>query len=457
MSEQKIISEPARQTPVYREVDVLVVGGGPAGITAAIAAAEGGAKVMLAESKSFLGGNLTIGIPILGFLSRKGQPIIKGLPQKLIDRLKAVGAASEHQTCPLHVSITIIDPEIVKTVAMDMLLEAGVEILFYAHFADPVLEGDRIVGAVFQTKGGREAILAREVIDCTGDGDVAFQAGAPCEKGGPDGGMQPPTLMFRMDRVDTDTLRRSIAERPAEFQMDVIPPEYFASHPRFITVGLRNLIDRARSAGIVVDTDRTIIITGMGSGEAWINMTRLRGVDGSEAADLTRGEIATRGQIADLVRYLVGFVPGFESAVFSRTAPFLGIRESRRVVGRYLLNRDDILSCRRFEDAIAVGSYPIDLHHPGDNDCTMEWCEDCYDIPYRSLLPKKIVHLLVAGRCSGTTHEAMAATRVMSTCMALGEAAGRAAAIAVRRNVPSHEVDPREVRDELLKHGAYLR
>lgn len=133
MSEQKIISEPARQTPVYREVDVLVVGGGPAGITAAIAAAEGGAKVMLAESKSFLGGNLTIGIPILGFLSRKGQPIIKGLPQKLIDRLKAVGAASEHQTCPLHVSITIIDPEIVKTVAMDMLLEAGVEILFYAH------------------------------------------------------------------------------------------------------------------------------------------------------------------------------------------------------------------------------------------------------------------------------------------------------------------------------------
>ena len=451
------ITEPARQTPVIKETDILVVGGGPAGITAAIGAAEGGSRVVLVEGNSFLGGNLTIGIPILGFLSRKGEPIIKGLPQRLIDRLKTVGAASEHQTCPLHVSITIIDPEIVKTIAMKMLLEANVEIILYSHFAEALLDGDKITGCVFQTKGRREAILAQTVIDCTGDGDVAYRAGVPCEKGDQTGGMQPPTLMFRMDNVDTDKLRMCIAETPEKFQMDVIPPNYFATHARFITVGLRNLIDQAREAKIEVVTDRTIIITGIKKGEAWINMTRVRGIDGSDAHSLTHGEIEARRQIDGLVRYLTGYVPGFESARFAMTAPFLGIRESRRMVGKYMFKREDILACRRFDDAVAVGSYPIDIHRPGDNDCTMEWCDDCYDIPYRSLLPLNVRQLLVAGRCCGTTHEAMAATRVMSTCMALGEAAGRAAALAHCCSVEPANINVQQLQTNLRNAGCYFR
>ena len=136
---------------------------------------------------------------------------------------------------------------------------------------------------------------------------------------------------------------------------------------------------------------------------------------------------------------------------------FLGIGQARRIVGQYVMNRDDILSCRRFDDAIAVASYPIDLHRPNDTGCTLEWCGDCYDIPYRCLLPQKIDNLLVAGRCISTTHEAMAAIRVMSTCMAMGEAAGRAAAVAVAEAVSPSRISVRRLREELLARGAYLR
>lgn len=458
MKSETFIQEPSRSTPVVEESDVLVVGGGPAGITAACAAAQSGVRVVLIENKSFLGGNLAIGLPILGFLSQKQQPIIKGLAQELIDRLKARDAASEHQACPLHVSLTIIDPELVKTVALEMLLESSVKVYLYSMFADPILDGNRIKGCIVQAKGRREAFLAKEVIDCTGDADVAFQAGVPCEKGDTiSGGMQPPTLMFRMDGVDIDKLRNAIASQPGVYQMDTIPQEYFGKHRRFITVGLRNLIDRARAEGIPVPTDRTIIITGIKPDEAWINMTRVKDIDGSDAHSLTQGEMTARKQIDVLVRYLLGYVPGFETARLSVVAPFLGIRESRRIVGKYVLNREDLLNCRTFEDAIAVGSYPIDIHHPGDNDCTMEWCGDCYDIPYRSLVPLKIDNLLVAGRAISTTHEAMAATRVMSTCMAVGEAAGCAAAIACKKSVSPADIDVNELRAVLKQRNVYLR
>src|SRR5699024_1297560 len=137
-------------------------------------------------------------------------------------------------------------------------------------------------------------------------------------------------------------------------------------------------------------------------------------------------------QLKDIQTYLINYVPGFENAYFTKTAPFLGIRETRRIVGEYVMNRDDILNRRRFEDAVAVGSYPIDIHHPEDGDCTLEWSGDCYDIPYRSLIPKNVDNLIVAGRSISTTHEALSSIRVMSHCMAMGEAAGRAAKISVR-------------------------
>lgn len=451
------VDEPARSVPVRTEADVLVVGGGPSGIMAALAASRTGAKVVLAEGRSFVGGNLTIGLPVLGFLSQKGKPIIKGLPQRFIDRLAAVGAASEHQACPLHVSITLIDPDAVKSVALEMLTESGVDILLNTSCAGVVMDGNQLRGIITEGKSGREAMLGKVVIDCTGDADVALRAGVPCEKGDERGRMQPPTLMFCMAGVDTEKLRTSISTDPESYDIDHIPPDYFAQNRRFIVVGLRKLIAMARADGLPIPTDRTILITGLRDGEVWVNMTRVKGIDGTDQRSLTRGEIEAAGQVDIIRHYLSAYVPGFETSYLTRTAPFLGIRESRRIVGRYVMTREDILGCRRFGDAVAVGSYPVDLHSPGDEDCTLEWCGDCYDIPYRSLVPMGVDNLLIAGRCISTTHEALAAIRVMSTCMAMGEAAGTAAAMALRDGVPPSAIDTEKLREQLRGHGAFLR
>jgi ribulose 1,5-bisphosphate synthetase/thiazole synthase len=456
MADIMTIHEPARELPVRMKVDVLVVGGGPSGLIAAQAAAEDGLNVTLIDSRSFVGGNMTIGLPILGFLGQKGNQIIKGIPQKFIDRLKAVNGASEHRPCPLHMSLTIVEPEAVKNVGLEMLKEAGVNVLLYVFFAGVVMDGDTIKGVIIESKAGREVILAKTIIDCTGDADVAFKAGVECEQGNEQGGVQPPTLMFCLGNVDTEKLRLSISEEPRTYLTDFIPNEYFGQNNQFIVVGLRSLIKKAQDDGLELPTERTIIITGLGKGEAWINMTRVNGLDGTNPASLTHGEIEGRRQIKDIQKYLIEYVPGFENAHFTKMAPFIGIRETRRIVGKYVMTADDILQCGRFNDAIAVASYPLDLHHPQGGGCTLEWCGDCYDIPYRSLIPKKIENLIVAGRCISTTHEAMSAIRVMAPCMAMGEAAGRAAKMAVRQNIAPSAIDVQELRAELVEKGAYL-
>src|SRR5215203_6839202 len=269
-----MIEEPARATPVADEVDVLVVGGGPAGLIAALAAAEDGLKVKLIENRSFVGGNMTIGLPVLGFLGQKKNQIIKGLPQKFIDRLKARNGASEHRPCPLHMGITLVEPEAVKTVALEMLTEAGVDVAFYAMCAGVVMDGNTIRGVITESKSGREAVLGKIVVDCTGDADVAYRAGVPCEKGSREtGGMQPPTLMFCLAGVDTEKLRMSIAHHTRTYLTDFIPAEYFGQNNQFIVVGLRELIAKARAErGLQIPNERTIIITGLREGEAWINM-----------------------------------------------------------------------------------------------------------------------------------------------------------------------------------------
>lgn len=451
------IKEPAREIPVRTQVDVLVVGGGPSGITAAIAAAEDGLRVLLIESRSFVGGNMTIGLPILGFLGQKGNQIIKGIPQKLIDRLKERQASSEHRPCPLHMSLTLVEPESVKTVALEMLRESNVDVLFYTFCAGVVMEGDELKGVIVESKAGREAILAKVIIDCSGDADVAYRAGVPCEYGNDHGGVQPPTLMFCLGGVDTEKLRLSVAQEPRTYLTDFIPAEYFGQNNQFVLVGMRNLVQKAQADGLTLTTERTILITGLRKGEVWVNMTRVNGVNGTDPESLTHGEIEGRKQIYDIQRYLIEYVPGFESAYFLKTAPFLGIRETRRINGLYTMTREDIMTCRHFDDAIAVASYPLDIHHPQGGGCTLEWCGDCYDVPYRSLVPQKIKNLLVAGRCISTTHEAMSAIRVMAPCMAMGEAAGRAAKQAVRRNVQPADVDVQQLQQELISKGAYLR
>ena len=450
------IIEKERTLSVRKTADVLVVGGGPSGMIAAQAAAEDGLKVLLIDSRSFLGGNMTIGLPVLGFLGQKGNQIIKGLPDKWIQRLRRKDAASEHRPCPLHMGITLVEPEAVKTEALAMLVESGVEVMLYTYFVDVVMSGRELKGIIVESKAGREVILAKTIIDCSGDADVAYRAGVPCEQGDEKGGVQPPTLMFCMGGVDTEKLRTSIAEEPRTYLTDFIPATYFGQNHQFIVVGLRSLMAKGRADGFNLPTERTIVITGLRQGEAWINMSAVSGVNGVDPDSLSFGEIKGREQVDDIQQYLIKYVPGFESAYFTKMAPFLGIRETRRIVGEYVMTGSDVLNCARFADAIAVASYPLDLHHPEGGGCTLQWCGDCYDIPYRSLLPLGVENLIVAGRSISTTHEAMSAIRVMAPCMAMGEAAGRAAKMAVRKGISPREIDVEALREELLQHGAYL-
>lgn len=381
--------------------------------------------------------------------------MIQGAAQKFIDRLRAKNAAGEHKRCKNHMSLTIIDPEEVKTTAWEIMDEAGVNVLCYTFVSDSIVENGEVKGVIIESKAGREAILAKTVIDCTGDGDVAFRAGVECHKGDKEGGMQPPTLMYSMRGVEIQKLRDAICNEPQKYDMDVMPPEQFRTG-HFITVGLRGCIKEAQESGLDIPVARTILITGLKEDEIWVNMTRVNGVDSTLPESYTKGEHDARKQMYVVAEYLRRFVPGFEKAWIETVAPFMGIRESRVIVGKYVMTAEDILQQKHFDDVIAVAGYPVDIHHAKGGDCTMLFCDDAYDIPYRVLVPEKIENLLVAGRCSSMNHEAMAATRVMSTCMALGEAAGTAARIALAAGVKPSQVDVAEVQKALLANGAYL-
>ena len=456
--DMKTIHEEARDIPVRDEVDVLVVGAGPAGIMAAQSAAlVKGTKVMLLDSRGYRGGNMTIGLPLLGFLGRKGNEIIKGLPLRFVERLRERGQATHHRACPLHVSLTMVDPEGTKRLAWEIMEECGVKVLLYVFAADVIMENGKCKGVVIESKKGREAILAKSVVDCTGDGDILYRCGAEMLYGNDEGIAQPPTLMFSMRGVDSRRLRDAVADHPDIYDIDYIPNEFFRPMDNCTFVGFRNQIRQAREAGYRLPVERTIFMTGMAEDEWWVNMSRVNGIDATDPEQYTRGEELCIEQNAEIVRYLKAYIPGFENAWLDKVAPFMGVRETRRLVGEYTLTEQDIFDCARFDDAIAVASYPVDLHHPVGGDCSLWWCPDCYDVPYRCLIPKKVDGVIAAGRDISATHLALASVRVMGPAMCLGEAAGKAAALAVRDNKELRDLDVTELQSALREEGVYFR
>jgi hypothetical protein len=455
MSENSIVYQ--KTVPVIAEPDVLVVGAGPAGIAAAISAARTGARTMIVERFGFVGGNLTAGLvgPCMTSFSLDGETqLIRGVFDEMVVRMEAMGQAIHPSKVPAsspwcgfieygHDKVTPFDPEAVKLVALDMLREAGVDVLLHTFVADAIVEDSTVRGVIAVNKSGMQAIRAGVTVDCSADGDVAARAGAAFEMGREEDGLvQPMTLFFRVSHVD-----------------DKVVEEYVASHPDDFRP-FSSLVMKAREEGAFPIPRRGVGMYRTLEPGVWrINTTRMLKLDGTSAEDLTRGEIEGREQIKALMRFFREWLPGFENCRLYDSAATVGVRETRRIVGEYTLTYDDLATGRHFEDVIALCGYPLDIHSPnsdgGGTDGRLPTANE-YEIPYRSLVPRDLDGLLVAGRCVSATHEALSAIRVMPPAFAMGQAAGTAAAMAIEWGRAPREVPVPQLQEILLRQGAYL-
>lgn len=457
---QRFVTEPESRRPVRGEWDVVVAGGGMSGVVAAVAARRMGATVALMEGKAYLGGVGTMGLPVQGYFDTSNRQIVKGIAQEIVDRLRRIGGASESFIhCELHNPFLIVDIEAMKRVCQEMVLEAGIDLHFHTVASDVMLADRRITALLAESKSGREAYLGNYYVDATGDGDLAARAGVPFWVGREEDGLtQSSTLMFRLDNVQIDVLVRRILECPEQFDLiETLPRKQFRYNRKHIVVGLRNLIEHARDDGLTgIPWDRVCYITMLELGAVAINMVHVRGLVASEADGLTQVEIEGRRQIPTVVRFLREYVPGFEECRLTSSAGWAGIRETRHITGAYTLTQDDVTGGARFEDAIAVGGYPIDIHSPSEDDVSLTKVPP-YDIPYRCVTPQGVENLLTTGRSISATHGAIASARVMATCMAVSHGVGIAAALGARGSTANTALDVAAIRRALVEQGAFLQ
>jgi glycine/D-amino acid oxidase-like deaminating enzyme len=414
--------------------DLIVAGGGPAGVAAAVAAARLGADVLLIEHYGFLGGMSTAGF-VFPFMSHWAgdRPIIGGIWGEMIDRLQRYPYGYKAST---HLGMRHFgfDPEALKTIWLAMCLDVGVKLHLHTFIADALVEDHRIKGVVTHSKSGCEAVRGKLVIDCTGDGDVAARAGAPYAVGRTEDGLvMPMSLHFRMGGVD---MRRM----PTREEINALYARDKAA----------SLLSNPRENVLWFDTPHP--------DQVHFNTTRLLRFLGTSRDDLTAAEIEGRRQVEEMVGWLVQTVPGFEKAYLLMTAPQVGVRESRRILGEHVVTEDELFHETIYPDAIALSAYPVDIHNPAGTGTVMRhlpWGA-YYAIPYRALLPRAIDGLLVAGRPISTTHEAHSATRIQAVASATGQAAGTAAALCLRHGIMPRQVDITELQDALKKQGVIL-
>jgi hypothetical protein len=433
--------------------DIVVVGGGPAGINAAIAAGRKKKKVLLIERHGFLGGMSTIAsvYPWMTFHTENGTQVIKGIAEEIVQRLKDRGASPGHlrDTCGFVYSVTPYDPEVYKVLAVEMLEEAGVELLVHSFVDELKVENDKIQYIEITSKSGRQKIYADVFIDSSGDADLAHLSGAPTLKGRDgDQKTQPLTMKFRMRGVDLDRIKAHMLSNPDNF----FRKTPFDELPELPLTSVQGFYKEWKEADLPINRDQVLFFSGPAKDEVLVNMTRVQDLDATRIEDLTKAEFEGRKQVLMVADFLKEWIPGFENASISSTGAQIGIRESRRIDGEYTLTKEDVTAGKTFDDVICKSGYPIDIHAPSGNGMEIAWVEGdgSFDIPYRTLVPKKINNLLVAGRCISTTHEALATTRLTPSAMAVGQAAGTAAAIALDSGTLPGEIDVKALQRELV-------
>ncbi len=439
------IHEPARDTPLFGSFDVAVLGGGPAGIAAALAAGRSGRRTLLIERYGFLGGagtaaGLSTFCGLHAVTGGRHEQVVHGIADDILDRLDAMtGLNAPHLTVGDQITAQAYDISAFKIAADELLAAAGVEVVYHAIGVGAAMRSDSEIDAVFiETKSGRFAVRARIFIDASGDGDLAAWSGVPFDVGDGAGNMLYPSTMFRINGVDFEKAGRAWERIPA-------------------------LMEQAEQEGRRFPRKKPIVRPQRNPIEWRANLTQIKNPDGSAVSgidvhQLSYGEVEGRRQCWDVFEFIREVTPGFENAYIVEIAPQIGIRETRRIHGLYTLTEEDILGCADFDDAVGVNGWPVEAHVRGDVRFVFAPPESrgYNQIPYRIVVPEKVDNLFVPGRCASMSHEGQSSARVSGSCFVMGQAAGTAADLAIAADAAPRDVDVEALRDRLREAGAFL-